>query len=291
MKLRRRGGEGGLLPSLPDEEALRPWLLVAGMGAAAFVAGWLLAAQVLFPPASEAEDVPLVEVPGLEGADLEDARSQLEDRGLGVEVAFRPASPGADSGTVVGQRPLSGQMAPQGSSVRLAVSRGGGAVRVPGLRGLPEERARSILRILGLDVTSRREPSAVRAGEVVGTEPPAGEVVAVPGSVELVVSEGPEVSRVPEVVGRHVDDVPAILQRADLELGAVEFDPDAAAAPGRVVGQSPPPDFALRRGGSVSIRVAGPRGDWTPAPPGSTPDTTEDAGGATRPPAGGGEMP
>lgn len=291
MKLRRRRGEGGLLSSLPDEETLRPWLVVGGFVAAAFVAGWLIAAQVLFPPASGAEDVPLVQVPALEGTDLEDARSQLEDRGLGLQVAFRPASPGSDSGTVVGQRPLGGQMAPRGSSVRLAVSAGGRSVRVPGLRGLPEERARAILRMLGLEVSSRREPSAVRAGEVVGTEPPAGEMVAAPDSVELVVSEGPEVSRVPEVVGRHVDDVPAILRRADLELGAVEFDPDAAAAPGRVVGQSPPPDFALRRGGRVSIRVAGPRGDWTPPAPPLPPDTTEDSGGASGPPAAGGETP
>ena len=291
MKLRRRRIEEGLLSALPDRETLRPWLIGAGFVAGAFLAGWLLAAQVLFPPASGAEDVPLVEVPALEGTELEDARSQLEDRGLGVQVAFRPASPGADSGTVVGQRPLGGQMAPRGSSVRLAVTSGGRAVRVPGLRGLPEERARAILRMLGLEVSSRREPSAVRAGEVVGTEPPGGEMVAAPDSVELVVSEGPEVSRVPEVVGRHVDDVPAILRRVDLELGAVEFDPNAAAAPGRVVGQSPPPDFALRRGGRVSIRVAGPRSEWNPATPPLTPDTTEDAGAASGPPASGGETP
>lgn len=265
MKLRGGPRRGLRLPwSWPEREELRGWLLVLGLVLGAFGGGYLLASQVLFPPASEAGDAPLVEVPSVRGESLEEARNRLADHDLRAEVAYRPTTPDADSGTVLGQRPLPGQMARSGATIQLTVSRGSEEVRVPGLQGLPEERARSVLRSLGLEATSRGEPSAMRKGEVVGTEPPAGTEVTVPARVRLVVSEGPEVGRVPELVGRHVDDIPGLLEEAGLELGSVEFDPDAANAPGRVVGQSPPPGFSLRRGGSVSVRVAGSRGDWSP---------------------------
>lgn len=263
MKLRRRGPGGGWRDRLPDRGEMRPWLVALGGVVLAFVVGYLVAAQILFPPRGEAVDAPLVEVPALSGVTVQEARTRLEERGLGAAVVYRPASVDADSGTVIGQRPLAGQVARSGDSVELTVSRGPGTIRVPGLRGLSEDRARSILEDLALEVTTRREPSSVRSGEVVGTEPAAGSRLRPPARVSLVVSEGPEVARVPDLAGRHIDDVPGILRGAGLELGAVEFDPGAAAAPGRVVGQSPPPAFALRRGGSVSVRVAGARGDWS----------------------------
>jgi beta-lactam-binding protein with PASTA domain len=39
------------------------------------------------------------------------------------------------------------------------------------------------------------------------------------------------------------------------------FEPAALGAPGRVIGQSPPPGFGLREGGEVSVRVAGSPSD------------------------------
>ncbi len=278
MKLRRRGGAGGWRSLLPEEREMRPWILAAVGVIVTFLAGYLVAARMLFPPSGEAADASLTEVPAVEGVALEEARERLEERGLAAGVSYRPAGTEADAGTVLAQRPLAGTMAPSGDTVALAVSRGTGGVRIPGLRGLTEERARTVLEELGLEVTSRSEPSPVRKGEVVETEPPAGQTPPSPGRVELVISEGPEVASVPDLVGLHVDDVPAVLRETGLELGTVEFDPGAAAAPGRVVGQSPPPGFALRRSGTVSVRVAGERGDWSPPP---SPDTA--SGGAPGP--------
>lgn len=287
MKLRRRGGGGDWRRFLPERGDLRLWLLVLGAAAAAFAGGYLVAAQVLFPPTGQAVDAPLVSVPEVQEIPADEARARLEERGLEASVALRPASMEADSGTVIGQRPMAGRMVRSGDTVGLTVSRGAGVVRVPGLRGLAEDRARSILEDLSLEVRTRREPSSVRSGEVVGTEPAAGSRLRPPARISLVISEGPEVARVPDLVGRHIDDVPRILREANLELGAVEFDPGATAAPGRVVGQSPPPAFALRRGGSVSVRVAGSRGDWSrPEPPGGGTETTG-ADSTTTPSRGG----
>ena len=75
--------------------------------------------------------------------------------------------------------------------------------------------------------------------------------------VELVVSEGRDVVAVPDLEGRHLDDVEVLLARLRLLIGTVTFEPAALGAPGRVIGQSPPPGFGLREGGEVSVRVAG----------------------------------
>ena len=78
-----------------------------------------------------------------------------------------------------------------------------------------------------------------------------------PAEVELVVSEGRDVVAVPDLEGRLLDDVEVLLSRLGLVLGTVTFEPGAVGAPGRVIGQSPPPGFGLREGGEVSVRVAG----------------------------------
>ena len=99
----------------------------------------------------------------------------------------------------------------------------------------------------------------MRSGQVLRTSPAAGTELPVPAEVELVVSRGFEVSAVPDLVGRHAEDVEEILEELGLRLGVVSFDETALDAPGRVIGQTPPAGYNLRTGGRVAIEVAGAR--------------------------------
>lgn len=264
MKLsrRRRGGTGS---SRVSWSRARRWLVSLAVLVVAFLGGYLVAAELIFSaPGTTAVPGDLVTVPEVTGSSLREAESALAARDLAARVTHRPSLGSRSEGTVLSQRPLAGQLAPPGSQVYLGVSGGPGRVTVPGVRGLTGDRARSVLHELGLETGVREEASSVRKGEVVATEPRAGTKVTLPAEVVVVVSKGPAVSTVPALVGRHVEDVMDLLTEARLELGAVEFDPEATAAPGRVIGQSPPAGYALRTGGSVSIRVAGTREDWRP---------------------------
>lgn len=275
---RRSGGSGG------GGDALKRWGLAAALVLAAAGAGYLLAAEFLFPAASPAETESLTPVPDLVGSTVEEGRARLREAGLSARVSARvPPGTEASEGQVLAQRPLGGQLAPPGDTVSLTVAAPEGPLRIPALRSLREEEALSILRRMGFGVTTVREEASVPRAEVVRTVPPAGEAAAPGSGVRVVLSEGPPVSGAPELVGRHIDDVRSILADSGLALGAVSYDTTAFSAPGRIVGQSPPAGFSLREGERVSVRVAG----RPPEPPaggaGTPPDTAEATGGSDGP--------
>lgn len=270
---RRRptAGDGG------GSGVLRRWLLAAALVVAAAAGGYLLAAEFLFPAASPAETESLTPVPDLVGTPLEEGRARLREAGLSIRVTARvPPGSEASEGQVLAQRPIGGQMALPGDTVALTVAAPEGPLRIPALRALREEQARDVLTRMGFRVTTTREEASVPRGEVVRTVPPAGEAAAPASEVRVVLSEGPPVSGAPELVGRHIDDVRAILSDAGLALGAVSYDTAAFSAPGRVVGQSPPAGFSLREGERVSVRVAG-------RPPESAAGGRDTLPGETRP--------
>ena len=261
----RSGGSGGGGP-------LRRWAIGAALALAAAGAGYLMAAELLFPASSPAETETLTAVPDLRGSPLDDARARLEEAGLALEVSGRVPVADASEGQVLAHRPMGGQLAVPGDTVSATVAAPEGPLRLPALRALREQQARLVLERMGFEVTTEREAASVPRGEVVRTVPPAGEAASPGSGVRLVLSEGPPVSGVPELVGRHIDDVPSILADAGLELGAVSYDTAAFAAPGRIVGQSPPAGFSLRQGERVGVRVAGRPPEPAPGTD-ATPDT------------------
>lgn len=226
---------------------------------ACFGVGYFLAATVLFPAPEEATPVEQVRVPEAVGQPLEAAVRRAAERGLELVATTAIDHPRAEAGVVVAQSPLAGQRAAVGDTVRVATSLGTRTARVPPLRGLSASQATTILERLGFTVRLR-EVEAASPG-VQETEPAAGTRLDLPAEVEVRVGEGSRVVAVPDLRGMHIDDVETLLEEAGLQLGSVRYDPDAAQAPGRVVGQSPPPGYSLRGGGFVSVEVAGrPRG-------------------------------
>lgn len=268
------GGPGGGGPG--DD---RPWwrrreLLTAVLVVALFAGGYVAAARLIFPVGQEAEAGEVVQVPDLVGLAREEADRSVTGAGLALRVQAHVPHPEAPAGAVVAQTPLPGQYARPGAPIQVTLSSGPERRRVPDLRGLSDRQGAIVLERLGFRsaVDSTRSPA--QRGQVVGTRPDPGQELDLPAEVTLLVSEGPRTAEVPDLSGRHVEDVPTILRDAGLDLGDVTYEPDAFQAAGRVIAQSPPPGYALRRGGAVSIRVAG-----SPPPEGG-PDGTRGRGDA-----------
>ncbi len=272
---RRRGGGGGGWLGPAQRRRLLPALLLVGL----FGLGYLVATQWIFPggPAGPSGDV--ARVPDLVGLAVDEARRSLDEAGLALAVGARVPHPKAPEGAVIAQTPLPGQYARPGAPVQVTVSSGPERRKVPDLRGLSARQGQIVLERLGFSTTLDSARSDVQRGQVVGSRPDAGQDLQLPAQVTVLVSRGPTVARVPDLSGRHVGDVSAALRDVGLSLGEVTYDPDAFAAAGRVIAQDPPPGFSLRRGGSVSIRVAG-------SPPQSPPDSAPPGGGTA---GGGGE--
>lgn len=259
MSFERRGARR---PSPETREALEriarsPAARIAALTLGMFLFGYFLAATWLFPAAEDPTDVQLVELPDLEGASLEDAGERLEELGLEPATLARVHHPDLASGAVVAQSPLPGQLARPGDTVRLTLSAGGETRVIPELAGLAGSEAARLLRGLGFEVELVTETDAGSRSGVLSTRPPAGTRLAPPASIELVVGQGAAIVEVPDLRGRHVDDVVGLLEAGELQLGAIRYQVDAPEAPGRVVSQSPAPGSALRGGGFVSIVVAG----------------------------------
>lgn len=283
------GGEGGADAGGdgPGPAGWRRVLAAAAVLALLFGAGYLVSAGWLFPASPETTSGELVEVPDLVGLADGDARRALEEAGLSYRQRSGMPHREAPEGAVLAQSPLPGQHARPGAPVSVTVSLGPEQRGVPDLRGLSDRQGRIVLERLGFGTRVDSAASAVEGGRVVGTRPEAGTRLTLPAEVTVVVSEGPRVSDVPDLTGLHVDDVGERLESAGLRLGEVEYDPEAYAAPGRVVGQSPPAGYALRTEGRVSIRVAGspPEGreppgsaDTAAGSPARTPPSAPDAG-------------
>ena len=245
-------------PRLPSARALKgPVGLGVAVTIAMFFARYALAATVLFPAAEDPTDATFVDIPDLGGVSQAEAESRLAEVGLPSAVSARLHHPRLASGTVVAQHPLPGQVSRPGDTVRIALSSGPEARVVPELVGLAGPEAARLLRALGftVEIEARREPGA--GAGVIETRPAAGTRLYVPADVQLVVSEGAPIVDVPDLSGRHVDDLTEALEEAQLQLGAIRYQVDAPQAPGRVVSQSPAAGSALRGGGFVSVVVAG----------------------------------
>lgn len=274
------GGGDGARAAL--DSRLVGWAVFVAVAGLLFGGGYLAASQWLFPGSRSVAEGEVTQVPDLVGLTDDEARSSLEAAGLEFRVGTELSHPRAPEGAVLAQSPLPGGFARPGAPVEVTLSLGPEQRRVPNLQGLSGRQGRLVLERLEFRVSEDSVRSPVERGHVVGTRPQAGTRLTVPSTVTLVVSQGPQVGEVPDLVGRHVDDVPNVLEEAGFRLGEVSYDPEAFAADGRVVAQSPTAGYALRLGARVSVQVAGAppeRPSGGELPPGGGADAGSTAGG------------
>lgn len=253
----RDGEPSGNEGRAPMPANRRRALISASAVVGALLIGYGAAALWLFPSTANAGDAAVVRVPDVVGMDEADARSRAAESELELNVRTGMHHPDAPEGTVLSQSPLPGQFARPGAPIEIVLSRGPEMHTLPDVAGLSERQATIVLERLGYTVDVQRREDPIPAGRAVETRPPAGTELEVPGDLVLVVSEGAPIVVVPDLRGMHIDDAVEILGEAGLELGSISYDSEAVEAPGRIVGQYPPPDYNLRAGDSVELRVAG----------------------------------
>lgn len=165
------------------------WRLWLAALAVPLTIGYLIATQLLYPkPPIVAEGTP---VPQLVGLSLAAASQTLAQAGLGDPLTTELPSADWPEGVITAQSPLAGQQTRAGRAVRVAVSTGTPRVAVPDVRGFAAERAKTLLRNLGFEVSDTVEESAQPAGRVTATEPGPGAQLRLPATVRLRVSSGP----------------------------------------------------------------------------------------------------
>lgn len=256
LRRRRRGSKESSKRSGEDRRLSprsRRTLVGLGVVAVGFGLGWIVSTQALFPAPPPPGD--LFEVPNLRGATVEEARSSLEEAGLALGAVGRFRHPRADSGSVVGQSPLPGQLARPGDSVALEVSLGPEMRAVPDVARLRREEAVTVLEEAGFVVTVDTVQALLARNRVVSQAPAGGVRLATPGEVSLVVSTGPPEVAVPQLRGMTEGEARDTLSALGLVVSDVEEVFRFGGNQGVVVDQSPEAETVLEVGRTVRLVV------------------------------------
>jgi serine/threonine-protein kinase len=253
----REQGRGG-----PRMALIAASVAVIGTGV-----GWVVATRVVFPAPPPPGD--LYAVPDLYDVDLADATRRIEEAGLTLGPVDQFQHPAVDSGRVMGQDPLPGQLAVPGRAVRVSVSMGAELRAVPEVGYLRGEQAHARLEESGFVVLLDSVESSEPRGRVVSLDPPAGTRLGVPAEVHLRVSVGPPQVAMPALLGLLESQARDSLQVLGFELSAVEDQFGLEAEDGKVVGQDPSPGQVVDSGSPVRLVIGrrGPRRDTIPGGP------------------------
>lgn len=134
----------------------------------------------------------------------------------------------------------------------------GAEVKVPDLKGLTltEASHRALDYGLNLSVDNRFYSADVPADHVIAQSPQPGAVVRREWRVRVTQSLGPQRVSIPDVIGQPERVATLQIRRLGLDLGTIGHLPYAAAAPGTVIAQNPPPDAAGVERPIVSLLLA-----------------------------------
>jgi eukaryotic-like serine/threonine-protein kinase len=195
-----------------------------------------------------------VKVPALAGRTYGEAVDILEE--LGLEPRRVDVFSQQPVGVVASLDPKAGTLVDEGSVVTVRVSRGSQQIPVPDVLEQSEDSARSELEAAGFQVEVVEAPSSSTPAGLVSAQSPDPGVEATRGStVQITISTGPEMVRVPAVEGMSEGEAQDALEAEDF---AVETECVVVVDPGQVgivQDTDPEANMLVEAGSTVTIKV------------------------------------
>ena len=204
-----------------------------------------------------------IEVPDLKGLTFDEAKEQLNAKGLGIKKnAGTVASDQYGEGQIVSQTPDALTKAEANTTVEVTLSSGKGEVSVPSVTGMDETTAYNTLTNSGFTPVKDYAYSAdVAQGNVIEQSPNAGSLAKSGDNVKIVISRGEEQAEatsvaVPGVTGLTEDAARSAIQNVGLAVGNVSSAYSDSVASGQIISQSPVADTAVDAGTAVDFVVS-----------------------------------
>jgi beta-lactam-binding protein with PASTA domain/predicted Ser/Thr protein kinase len=199
-----------------------------------------------------------VVVPDFRGRPLPEVQALASQLRLQVVVGGQQYSDRYPPNTVADQDPPPGQRVREGRWITVITSQGAEVVAVPDVTRRTLTEARLLLEQARLRVGAVQEDFDDQAprGTVVSQEPAPGTSVPRDAEVRLVVSRGPELVTVPNLVGLTLEEARAALHRVGLALDRIGYVPRPDMEAGRVAEQQPPAGARVRRSQRMAVRIA-----------------------------------
>ncbi len=205
-----------------------------------------------------------VEVPGICGMYLEEARMNLHTLGIDAEVIDSTYSRKVPLGTIVEQNPPAGAHVKKGRDIYVIINaKVQRSVPLPELRDISYRQAEATLKAIGINVTDiRYEPSEyrdlvldVRQG---GASLEAGTRLEEGSNVELVVGKGKGTQQtyVPDLKGKTLSQARRILLGSRLIVGAVNYDEPSSTDSSYIYMQTPRGGQWVLEGSHINLSLS-----------------------------------
>jgi serine/threonine-protein kinase len=196
-----------------------------------------------------------VQVPTLIGLTRAEAAEKADEAGFKLTVTDEKRDPEVEEGDIISQSPDDGLLL-EGKAISVVVSKGPPLVKVPNFTGMKLEKAEARLEKLGLErgaVTSEYSLEFDK-GEII--EQSRSRTKLEPGeSVGFLVSKGPRMFEVPDVVNLKKDKAEAELEAAGFNVTFVDVYSDDIDA-GRVVSTNPGAGVEAPEAGTIEVAIS-----------------------------------
>lgn len=174
---------------------------------------------------------PPATVPDAIGSSQTDAAQLLESAGFILGVVSSSYDESAAVGIITTQSPAPNKRAPEGTGVAVVISKGRRPVEVPAVLGESIEAATAKLESAGFLVKAESKHDSAKKGTVLGQQPEAGQIAQPGATVNLVVSDGIELVKVPSLYyPRYWDNDAAVGERLAAILRPLGLKLDWAAS-------------------------------------------------------------
>ena len=200
-----------------------------------------------------------VVVPQVVGLSLNEATELARSQGLYLAVRTELHSDEVRENEIMEQDPSPGLRLKVNKRIYVIVSRGSREIMVPNLVGLTLAQAQIRLNEDGIELgrVMFSKSNNVVEGTVAAHEPPPGTEYVDSSPMTLLVSSGPEEIAfvMPDLIGRHVDDVVRFLQDAGLRLGDITEEDYEGLVAGTITGQTPRPGSRVAATDIITLNV------------------------------------
>ena len=202
-----------------------------------------------------------VVVPDVKGMSYSEAKEVLEEKGLKIEKADEPiASQKIEKGKIVSQTPSKNSKVKKGRTVRVILSAGNAELKVPDLKGLSYNEAKTLLSEMGLQISKGDEVDSDSISDgLIASQYPAAKTKVDKGDIITVnISRGKKDAVIPKLVGTKFtseNDISEILSKYGYKLGKVSYE-ESYETPGTIIKQSPDAGTTAEKKTTVDIVIS-----------------------------------
>src|SRR5260221_506659 len=199
-----------------------------------------------------------VTVPNVVGLTQAAATTAITEAKLKLGNVTQQNSSTVATGNVISQDPASGSSVAEGSPVNVVIHAGPPMVTVPNVVGLTQAAATTAITEakLTLGKFTQQSSNTVATGNVISQDPASGSSAAEGSPVTLVISSGPPMVTVPNVLGLTQTAATTAITEAKLTLGKFTQQNSNTVVTGNVISQDPASGSSLAEGSPVALIIS-----------------------------------